>query len=69
MIDDNNNDFGILTFSISIQELEDAIAFAKRHNEPQLLMEVDDTGAIGQKISISCHNGSSKVDLTEYDRW
>jgi len=66
---DKESDTDIAKVVLSVKELESAIAFAKRHNESQLMMEVDNSGGIGQKISISCHDGSSKVDITEYDRW
>jgi len=69
MMYDNESDTDIAKVFLSVKELESAIAFAKRHNESQLMMEVDNSGSIGQKISISCHDGSSKVDITEYDRW
>ena len=55
-------------FSISIKELESAIEFAKRHGETSIQMKVV-RASIGNVITVSCPDGSSTIDVTDYDRW
>jgi len=57
-----------MEFPVSVTELELAISFAKRHGSESIMMEVEER-SIGFVISVSCRNGTSKIEITNYDRW
>ena len=57
-----------MEFPVSVTELELAISFAKRHGSESIMMEVEER-SIGFVISVSCRNGTSKIEITNYDQW